>query len=46
MDYTLLASLGQIAPGSTRYFQFWFRDWPAGGAGTNLSDGLRLTFTQ
>jgi hypothetical protein len=35
---------GAIAPGSTWYFQLWFRD-PAGGAsGFNLSDGLSATF--
>lgn len=34
----------QITPGSTWYFQAWFRDMPAGGSGFNLSDGLEVTF--
>ncbi len=34
----------QITPGSTWHFQFWFRDIAAGGAGFNLSNGLRATF--
>lgn len=34
----------QILPGSTWYFQFWFRDVAAGGAGSNLSNGLAVTF--
>jgi hypothetical protein len=33
-----------IQPGDTRYFQFWFRDIPGGGAGTNLSNTLRVQF--
>jgi len=33
-----LASMG------TAYFQCWYRDPAAGGAGFNLSDGLELTF--
>lgn len=33
-----------IAPGSTRYFQFRFRDTAAGGALFNSSDGLAVTF--
>jgi len=35
---------GAIAPGDTRYFQTWFRDVPAGGAGFNLSGSLAITF--
>lgn len=34
----------QITPGSTWYFQAWFRDNAGGGAGFNLSDGLEVTF--
>ena len=36
---------GQITAGSTWYFQFWYRD-PAGpgGTGSNLTDGLEITF--
>lgn len=30
-------------PGSLLYFQFWFRDPTAGGAGFDLSDGLAVT---
>jgi len=35
---------GQITPGSTWNFQFWYRDPAAGGSGFNLSDGLAVTF--
>ncbi len=35
---------GQIGPGQTWNFQFWFRDPPAGGAGFDLSDGLEVSF--
>lgn len=35
---------GQILPGSTWHFQYWFRDPAAGGAGANLSDGLSIHF--
>jgi hypothetical protein len=35
---------GLVAPGSTWYFQAWFRDPAAGGAAFNLSDGLAVTF--
>ena len=38
------SGLGQINPGSTWSFQFWYRDPDAGGSGFNLSDGLRVTF--
>jgi len=38
------AGPGQIDPGSTWKFQFWYRDPAAGGAGFNLSDGLSATF--
>lgn len=33
-----------IQPGDTRFFQFWFRDIPGGGSGTNLSNTLRAQF--
>ena len=29
--------------GSTRYFQYWFRDNAGGGAGFNTSDGVAVT---
>ena len=35
---------GQVLAGSTWHFQFWYRDPNGGGAGFNLSDGLRATF--
>lgn len=35
---------GQLMPGSTWYFQFWYRDPAAGGAGFNLSNGLSVPF--
>jgi hypothetical protein len=35
---------GQITPGTEWYFQFWFRDPPAGGSYYNLTDGLRVPF--
>ncbi|MCC6409351.1 MAG: FG-GAP repeat protein [Planctomycetes bacterium] len=34
---------GTIAPGSTWYFQCWYRD-PGVGAGYDLTDGLRVVF--
>lgn len=34
----------QIAAGTTFYFQFWYRDPAAGGAGFNLSDALKAAF--
>jgi hypothetical protein len=33
-----------IHVGQTWNFQLWFRDIPGGGAGTNLSDALQVTF--
>lgn len=35
---------GAITPGSTWYFQAWYRDPSAGGALVDTSDGLRITF--
>ena len=35
---------GQITPGSTWYFQFWYRDPAASGAGFNFSDACALSF--
>jgi hypothetical protein len=35
---------GVLVPGTTWYFQAWFRDTGFGNASTALSDGLRLTF--
>ncbi len=36
---------GQVTAGSRWYFQFWFRDTAAGGAGFNTSEGLVVDFT-
>ena len=44
LDFGALHGLGQITAGSTWRFQFWFRDWAAGGTGSNLSNGLRADF--
>jgi hypothetical protein len=35
---------GTILPGSTWYFQAWYRDPAAGGSNFNLSDGVGVTF--
>jgi len=35
---------GMISEGETWYFQYWYRDVAAGGAGFNLSDGLAVDF--
>ena len=33
-----------IAPGSTWYFQFWYRDPAMGAPGFNLSSALAVSF--
>jgi hypothetical protein len=38
------ASFDLIQPGSSWYFQFWYRDPPAGGSNFNLSNGLHVVF--
>jgi hypothetical protein len=38
------AGPGEIAPGSTWNFQFWFRDPMGGPSAFNLSDGLSVSF--
>ncbi len=35
---------GMITPGSTWYFEYWYRDNPAGGARFNLSNGMQANF--
>lgn len=35
---------GQVQPGDTWHFSFWFRDPTGGPAGFNFADGLRATF--
>lgn len=42
--WTIDWDVTDIQAGETRYFQFWFRDNAAGGAGWNLSDGLAVIF--
>jgi hypothetical protein len=42
-DFSGTAYAG-IQAGTVRFFQFWYRNTAAGGAGFNLSDGLRVTF--
>ena len=44
LDIPSLPAAGAITPGSTWCFQYWFRDAAAGGAGSDFSDGLRITF--
>ncbi|MEY2745244.1 MAG: hypothetical protein RL112_286 [Planctomycetota bacterium] len=47
IDYTqapLNGGVNAIAPGVTRHFQLWYRNAAGGGAGSNLSDGLRAVF--
>lgn len=44
IDFASLPPQAQITAGSTWYFQFWFRDLPAGGSGSNLTNGVHATF--
>jgi hypothetical protein len=44
LDHAALPTGGQISAGQTWYFQFWYRDAAAGGAGFNLSNGLSVAF--
>ena len=39
-----LLNSGAITAGSTWNFQLWYRDPAAGGAGSNLSNGLQVVF--
>jgi hypothetical protein len=45
VDLATGSAVGALVPGTTWYFQAWFRDNGFGSASTALSDGLRLTFT-
>lgn len=47
VDFTLPpvgSGPGQVHPGSTWNFQYWYRDPAGAGSGFNLSDGLRVVF--
>ncbi|MFT7669735.1 MAG: endonuclease/exonuclease/phosphatase family metal-dependent hydrolase [Planctomycetota bacterium] len=47
LDYNtspMNSGAGQLTSGATWYFQFWYRDVPAGASGFNLSNGLSVTF--
>ena len=44
VDLKALPAPVAITPGTTRYFQFWFRDPGSGGAQSNFSNGLQITF--
>ena len=47
VDYSLppmSTGPGQISPGSSWNFQFWYRDPAGGGPGFNLTDGLQISF--
>ena len=35
---------GGVLGGEVRYAQYWYRNPAGGGAGFNLSDGLRIPF--
>jgi hypothetical protein len=39
------AQFAALTPGSTWYFQFWYRDPDAGGSNFNLSNGLHVVFS-
>lgn len=40
------APLGQVDPGETWNFQFWYREKSSAGGGYNFSDGLQVLFCQ
>lgn len=44
VDYQTLPASGQILPGSTWYFQHWYRDPSFGLFGFNLSNAARVDF--
>lgn len=44
LSFDASASALPIPPGTRRYFQFWYRNTMAGGAGFNLSDGMSVRF--
>jgi hypothetical protein len=44
VDNTQSPHSHHFQPSTTWYFQFWFRDPPAGGSNFNLTDALSITF--
>jgi len=46
LELNRMPQVGPILPGSTWYFQYWFRDPLGGGVGSNLTNGLRISFGQ
>lgn len=44
LNYASLPANAAITAGSTKNFQFWYRNPAGGGAGFNLSDGLSILF--
>ena len=46
LDFGSLPPAGEILPGSTWNFQFWYRDPLFGGAGFNFSDAVSIEFCE
>lgn len=44
IDLTDPSVSGDLQPGNTRYFQYWYRDPGGGPVGFNLSDGVCVSF--
>lgn len=44
VNFTATPAAGVLVPGSTWRFQLWYRNPAGGGAGYNLSNGLRVRF--
>jgi hypothetical protein len=44
VNFTAAPAAGVLVPGSTWRFQLWYRNPAGGGAGYNLSNGLRVRF--
>jgi hypothetical protein len=44
LNQTALPGGDTLVAGDVRYFQFWYRNTAAGGAGFNLSDALAVSF--
>ena len=43
-DRPFVDTPGEVSPGTTWYFQGWYRDPGAGGSGVNLTDALAITW--